>query len=82
MTRSGRNLNIRLLRSFLNDVVEGIFGDTYIEPVTAERFFTFATDSHLLRLRGFMDAFTSNLESNPDPGKRASLKAFVESVVS
>lgn len=82
MTRSGRNLNIRILKSFLNDVAQGIFGETEVTPALVDKFFTYATDSDLLRLGMFMDRFTSNLESNPEPIKHKALKAFVDIVAS
>lgn len=82
MTRAGRNLNIRLLRSFLNDVAEGVFGQSTLTPKQVGYFFDMAKDMDLIRLQVFMNSFTSNLEANPEPHKRRELEAFVMSLIS
>jgi len=81
MTRGIRNLNTRILKGFLSDVTEGIFGEIQIHPRLIPAFFDKARDTDLLVLGKYMDSFTSDLESNPDLMKRKGLLTFVESIV-
>jgi hypothetical protein len=81
MTRSARNLNITILRSFVNDLVEGIFGDMNLPSYTSIKFFEKVKDKELLTLRDYMDMFTSDPYSNPSIFKRKSLGVFIDSVL-
>lgn len=81
MTRAVRNLNTRILKGFLSDFTQEVFGKTDLHPRNIPAFFDKARDSDLIALSKYMDSFTSELDENPGVLKRKALSIFVESIV-
>lgn len=80
MNSSQVKINAILLRGFLNEFVEGWYGDCSLHPRIVPAFFDRARDMDLLRLTKFVDVFTSNIEENPSRDQRVALEKFVNSV--
>ena len=80
MTAGHRFINITLLKGFVNEFVEGWYGECNLHPRLVPAFFDKARDTDLLRLAKFADLFTSNLEENPNKDHRTALEKFITSI--
>lgn len=80
MTAGHKRINAVLLKGFVNEFVEGWYGECNLHPRTVPSFFDKARDADLLRLTKFVDVFTSTLDENPTKDQRVALEKFINSI--